>query len=222
MIKKLAYVISSYFVYAPFTLPVILPSLIKSGISPDDIFVVICGCCIELNLKSRQGTFWYVKHDSRNFSVFVEAINPRRTELKQYSHIFLLMDTCKAGLDFYAKSSDIDLSKDAVGANAYINGGCIGDLAAYKLDYLLSQKETIGLFVNVSSINNYYWEGRMFAEAGSKSFYGGGSGRMIVVGKPFDIYGTGTLRITEYYPEIDLYKFKSNWGQHGLNFVDRP
>jgi hypothetical protein len=30
---------------------------------------------------------------------------------------------------------------------------------------------------------------------------------------PIDYYNTGTLRIVEYYPNIDLYKIKANWVQ---------
>jgi hypothetical protein len=30
---------------------------------------------------------------------------------------------------------------------------------------------------------------------------------------PTDYYNTGTLRRVEYYPNLDLYKMKANWGQ---------
>ena len=29
---------------------------------------------------------------------------------------------------------------------------------------------------------------------------------------PTDYYGTGTMRIVEYYPNLDIYKIKANWG----------
>ena len=31
--------------------------------------------------------------------------------------------------------------------------------------------------------------------------------------EPTDYYNTGTMRIVEYYPHLDLYKIKANWGQ---------
>ena len=31
--------------------------------------------------------------------------------------------------------------------------------------------------------------------------------------EPTDYYNTGTMRIIEYYPNLDLYKMKANWGQ---------
>jgi hypothetical protein len=30
---------------------------------------------------------------------------------------------------------------------------------------------------------------------------------------PTDYYKTGTMRIVEYYSNLDLYKIKANWGQ---------
>jgi hypothetical protein len=31
--------------------------------------------------------------------------------------------------------------------------------------------------------------------------------------EPTDYYNTGTMRIIEYYPNLDLYKIKANWGE---------
>jgi hypothetical protein len=33
---------------------------------------------------------------------------------------------------------------------------------------------------------------------------------------PTDYYGTGTIRIVEYYPNLDIYKIKANWGVGSL------
>jgi hypothetical protein len=35
----------------------------------------------------------------------------------------------------------------------------------------------------------------------------------MIVNPPIDPYDTGVLRRVEYYPELDLFKFKANWGQ---------
>jgi len=35
-------------------------------------------------------------------------------------------------------------------------------------------------------------------------------------GEQFDYYNTGTMRIVEYYANIDLYKIKANWRQKSL------
>jgi hypothetical protein len=47
--------------------------------------------------------------------------------------------------------------------------------------------------------------------------YGDGS-QCTVVGD-INWYGTNTTRRTEYFPTLDLYKNKSNWGQTGHNMV---
>lgn len=219
---KIAYMVSSHFSYAPFTLPIILPSLLNCGISAEDIFVVMCGCKREFDVKTTQGHFWYVDHESRNFCTFVEAIRDIRVPLlKEYTHMWALLDTCKAGENFYKLTSDIDVNADAVGAKAFHNNGCQTDLAAYKIEYLHSKWSVIAAYKNCEPLANLVWEGRMFAEATHKEWYGGYPGGLQVLEAPKDIYGTGTMRITEYYNTVDLYKYKSNWGQNGTHLLDR-
>ncbi len=170
---KIAYLVSSHFSYAPFTVPILCPSLLNSGVPVEDIFMVVCGCRREFDVKTSQGNFWYVEHESRNFCVFVEAIAERRAEaLKDYTHIFLLLDTCRAGPQFYFLSNQFDSSKDAIGANAFINNGCQSDIGAYRLEYLHSKSSVIAAYKNCEPLANYVWEGRMFAEATEKYFYG--------------------------------------------------
>ena len=49
----------------------------------------------------------------------------------------------------------------------------------------------------------------------------GGNDTRYVVAGPSDVYGTGTQRITEYYANLDLYKFKANWGPlHQIGVVE--
>jgi hypothetical protein len=38
---------------------------------------------------------------------------------------------------------------------------------------------------------------------------------------PVDYYNTGTMRIIEHYPNLDLYKIKANWGQGCLTLYQR-
>ena len=41
----------------------------------------------------------------------------------------------------------------------------------------------------------------------------------ILLNGPSDVYNTGTLRITEYYSQVDFYKYKANWGQKTENVI---
>lgn len=223
---KIAYFVSCHFSYAPFTLPVLLPSLKECGIPPEDIFVVMCGCVREFDVVSTQGNFWYVNHESRNFCTFVEASSEKREhQLSGYTHMWALMDTCKAGPKFHLITKDFDVNIDAIGAKAFINNGCQTDLGAYKLEYLRRKRDEglMAAYRNCEPLANLVWEGRTFAEATIKEFYGGFPGGLVVLDNhiPKDVYGTGTPRITEYYNTIDLFKYKSNWGQFGHNLSDR-
>jgi hypothetical protein len=227
--KPIAYLISSHFSYAPMALPRLLDSMIASGVKPEQIFVVMCGCRREFDQRTTRGTFWYVNHESRNFCAFVEAVDERRREaLQDFDHVFCLLDTSEVGPKFAAVTDDFDREWDAVGVNPH--GGedraqC--DLAAYSLDHLRSIRHHIETFRNAHSSVNWEWEGKVFGLAQRKWFYGREKwgpiartrtsyehiGKQVVAG-PLDVYGTGSMRITEYYKYADMFRFKSNWGQN--------
>lgn len=227
--KPIAYLISSHFSYAPMALPRLLDSMIASGVKPEQIFVVMCGCRREFDQRTTKGTFWYVNHESRNFCTFVEAVDERRREaLQNFDHVFCLLDTSEVGPQFAELTNKFDREWDAVGVNPHGSqerAQC--DLAAYSLDHLRSIQHHIETFRNAHPSVNWEWEGRVFGEAERRTFYGrehwgplpknkGGFehiGKEVVAG-PQDIYGTGSMRITEYYKYADMYRFKSNWGQN--------
>jgi len=35
-----------------------------------------------------------------------------------------------------------------------------------------------------------------------------------------DVYGNGTIRRVEYYGQLDLYKYKANWGQSSIPTIN--
>lgn len=224
MKAKIAYLVSSHFSYCTFAVPPLLQSMKESGVPASSIFVIVCGCVREFDVKTIMGNFWYVNHESRNFCTFVEAINPKREEsLKDFSHVFCLLDTCKAGPRFAELTSDIDIELDAVGANPFCGfHKTQSDLGAYKIDYLKKRGSIISMFKNAPPIVNFDYEGKMYeyAPTENRCFYGGIGGNQHYADAA-DVYGTGTLRLTEYYTAIDLYKYKSNWGQNGKNLLDR-
>jgi hypothetical protein len=227
--KPIAYLISSHFSYAPMALPRLLDSMLASGVKPEQIFVVMCGCQREFDQKTTKGTFWYVSHESRNFCTFVEAVDERRREtLAEFDHVFCLLDTSEVGPKFAALTDDFDREYDAVGV-CPIQGEqrAMCDLAAYSLDHLRANKHHIDQFRNAEPSVNWDWEGRVFELAERKWFYGRerwgtlpkvpedyeNYGKQVVAG-PQDVYGTGSMRITEYYKYADMFRFKSNWGQN--------
>jgi hypothetical protein len=189
----------------------------------------MCGCQREFDQRTTKGTFWFVSHESRNFCTFVEAVDERRREaLQDFDHVFCLLDTSEVGPQFAALTDDFDREYDAVGV-CPIQGEqrAMCDLAAYSLDHLRANKHHIDQFRNAEPSVNWDWEGRIFERAERKWFYGrerwGTLPRVPadyehygkqVIAEPQDVYGTGSMRITEYYKYADMYRFKSNWGQN--------
>lgn len=211
--KPLAYLVSSHFSYSMLTLPKLLPSMRRAGIPRENIFVIVCGCRRDFDMAGPDCTFWFVRHESRNFCTFVEAVNPAR-DLSRFDHVFCLLDTCEAGPRFGKLSADFDRSLDAVAAHPLMEERlAMSDIGAYSLAHLRSQAGLIDTFCDAEIQVNYDFEGKMFGLAERRAFYGGDGGRKIYA-DPADIYGTGTLRITEHYTAVDLFKFKSNWGQN--------
>ena len=230
--KPLAYLISSHFSYAPLALPGMLRSMRASGIPPEQIFVVLCGCVREFDQRGPDCAFWFVTHESRNFSTFVEAIDPRRAEaLAPFDHVWALMDSSRAGPRFGVLSQEFDRDLQACGANPLPpTDRAMTDLAVYSLEFLSSQAELIATYKNVTHEVNATHEGVLFRRADRRAFFpGDGQGMgilrdcgpgMRLTADGTDIYGTGVLRITEHYHSVDYYHFKSNWGQHA-GLLDR-
>ena len=86
------------------------------------------------------------------------------------------------------------------------------ELGAYSLEFLRAQRDWIMQWVDVDVVTNAHHAGELFSRASQRALYGEGR---YDIQPAQDVYGTGTMRITEYYPALDLWKYKSNWGQHG-------
>lgn len=127
------------------------------------------------------------------------------------------------GDNFYELSRNFDPKYDAVGVNNIGFGfedRAMSEFGAYKLDYLKSKTDLISSFKNANPIVNLNEEGMMFKLAPDKCFYNDNPSSRGVSG-PTDVYGTGTLRITETYHSIDLIHYKANWGQNGPIIIDK-
>jgi hypothetical protein len=125
---------------------------------------------------------------------------------------FALHDTTRAGPSFYERVSRAAVAGNAV---ALTSDGPSMNMGAYAWPYLKSRRdEILERFKNV----DYSPEGtqrvkKLNVDTEDALLVGGvafnGSGR--VTTGPADHYATGTPRIVEYFPDVDLYKMKANW-----------
>lgn len=135
-----------------------------------------------------------------------------------------LHDTCKIGKNFYNKIKSIDLTNVS---SIKINKGISMNIGIYSQkiinefkDFLLSMKNTNeNECMKYKSINinneDYIFNNDKNNKVLDNKVLDNYNGRERRTG-PSDYYNTGTMRIVEYYPNLDLYKIKANWGQGNL------
>jgi len=156
----------------------------------------------------------YCNHNSIDFTSFIAL-----TEIDEYrnsdNYYFYMHDTCRIGINFY-KKINIDLSSIT---SAKIHGRYSMNIGIYSQkiinqfkDFLLTKKNTdeskCMQFKTFDYNEDYIFHNdpnNILLENYSGWLYKG----------PFDYYNTGTMRLIEYYPNVDLYKIKANWGLGG-------
>jgi hypothetical protein len=200
------------------TLPIIVQSLLNCAVDKDSIYIFEGG-----HLERTEEFYQGVRHIKTNHNSFdyTSLIDIVEHEIKA-DYWFLLHDTCKVGPLFKQLFDNAvvkmiiptDADKIALKNNPSMNIGF------YKYDYLMKHKEEILLFkgTNPETIDQLKQEHinkedfLFFLEDSLTHILIGAENPVRGLGKS-DVYGTGTTRRTEYYVQLDLYKFKANWGQ---------
>jgi len=184
-----------------------------------DILIVVGGYFENTDIeieKCGNITYIYCNHDSIDFTGLITLAELYADNIDEY--YFYLHDTCKIGDDFYKKLSAIDLtnvSSIKINKDFSMNIGVYSQniINEFK-DFLLSKKNKDEDKCMEFKSMNFKAEDHIF-ENDNNNFvlenYNSWEHS-----EPTDYYNTGTLRIVEYYPNIDLYKMKANWGQGNL------
>lgn len=195
------------------TLPIIIPSLLNSGINKEQIHI-FCGGCETQEITIYEDYKFY-KVEYRSFEL-TPLIAICEMELKT-DYWFLIQDTCKVGLKFKEKlykfpSENPD--KIALRISPSMNIG------TYKYDYLIKNKDYIlksKMFCKTPEdfSKNKKWtilnEDYVLWKLNPPAVCYQGTVNRISNNDSW--YGGDATRITEYFSSLDLYKNKSNWGQ---------
>ena len=194
-----------------------LQHLLESLKENDDInycdIIIVIGGYYNLDnyeiFKDENITYIHVNHNSIDFTGLI-------TLMELYNnideHYVYLHDTCKIGTNFYNKIKSIDLSNVSsikINKKFSMNIGIYSQkiINTFK-EFLFSKKNTNeNECMKYKSIN--YDEDYIFNNDTNNKIldnyddwnYTG----------PTDYYNTGTMRIVEYYSNLDLYKIKANW-----------
>ena len=208
---KIKFTISSRILGFDKTYPVVITSLLESGIDPNDIYFVIGGHDVysqEINedginiIKSTQ--------NSIDYTGLISVI-----EQNIYSDYWVLLhDTCYVGSNFYKTIKEYDYkNKPAVA----LSNDLSMNIGAYSWQYLENIKSDLMQFRNTdfSESSIQHWkqigilnEDRYLLQFRTQYHY---TDIPRTSTGPVDLYLTGVPRMIEYFGGIDLYKVKANW-----------
>jgi len=207
--NNIKFAISSHIGSYKKTFEFICDDLIKSGINPSNIFFFIGGFKEYRKIENNFFTNLYeVDHNSLGLGGIISVIDLNI----ESEYWFLLHDTISIGRNFAPAVSSKSYNTDTV---SLTSDGLSMNMGAYSWSHLQRNKEQIMLFKNT----NYTLSGLQEAKKKAVfyedrflhpkiSFY---NKTNRIVSEPIDFYENGTLRITEYFPDIDLKKIKANW-----------
>jgi len=192
----------------------LLESLRENDINYCEVIVIIGGH-YNLNnyeiIKDENITYIHANHNSIDFTGLITLLELYNNTNEYYVY---LHDTCKIGKNFYNKIKSIDLTNvSSIKINKVfsMNIGIYSQKIINQFkDFLLSKKNTNeNESMKYKSIN--YNEDYIFNNDANNKILDNYDGWNYT--GPTDYYNTGTMRIVEYYPNLDLYKIKANWGR---------
>jgi hypothetical protein len=206
--------------FSQLSLPVILKSLIDCQINLDDIIVFHAGYD-EREEKIIDGIKnVFLNHNSFEYSPLIDICENNL----ESEYWFLIHDTCKVGPRFKELLYNIPADKPEKLALKSKPAMSIG---LYKYTYLKSVEQKIFTIKNIDYSHESIMKWKLWGVKNedfilwmtepNPKFYNNINEFSIVDNKNW--YGTNTIRRTEYYPSLDIYKNKSNWGQTGNNMV---
>jgi hypothetical protein len=204
--------INSHIDFYKKTVHIALKYYAKAGIENDLIYVFIGGCTEELYENINGVHYYFVTHNSIDFTAMIEIVE-KEIESEYW---FLIHDTAIVGGRFKELLYNFPSGAEKV-ALLPIPAMNIG-LYSYK--YLLSVKDIILIAKNTDYSNEAIQKFKKFgvdhedyilfetppepATYGPKDWH---------VTSYENWYGGDSVRRIEYYPNLDIYKSKSNWSR---------
>ena len=158
-----------------------------------------------------QGNITYIKsmYNSIDYTGLIALLELYKND----EYYFYMHDTCKVGPDFFNKLRSIDLtnvSSIRIHAKYSMNIGIYSSkiINIYK-EFLLDFKNTSEKHVMDFKYKAFRSEDHIFRQDTKNSVLDKYAGWSYT--GPTDYYNTGTMRIVEHYPSLDLYKIKANF-----------
>ena len=196
------------------TLPVIIPSLLQAGIEKSDIYIFEGGH-EERSVNDYNGIV-YIKtnHNSLEYTSFIEIVENKLIS----DYWFYIHDTSVVGSKFKELLYNIPAnSPEKIALTNYPSMS----MGSYSYDYILSKKDLLLSIKNsdYSKESILKWKSWGVENEDFILFRNNDLDTPVynpelvnrLVSESENIYGGESERIKEYYPQLDLYKYKSNW-----------
>jgi hypothetical protein len=215
---RVTYCIPTCKANAAISLKILIPSMIDCGISVDDIIIVEGGHNQREQYVDNFGALHInTNHNSFDYTAIIEVVESNFN----LNYIFNIHDTCRVGPKFKGIVDSANYTYDKIAAyHNNINGASMA-MGLIKYSYLLKHKQLIQTFKNTdysheglkkAKYNAVVIEDSLFWNLSDTvcGTFSRGTDRIEMGIQP--TY-KGLDRLVEYYEPLDLYKFKSNYGQ---------
>lgn len=217
---KIKIAISTNINFYKSSLTIVIESLINAGIEKKDIYVFNSGF-EEKKYETFDGVkFYFLNHNSFEYSPLIEIVE-REIESEYW---FLIHDTCKVGNKFKELLYNIPNNNPDKIALKTKPSMSIG---SYRYDYLIKTKEKILSIKNTDLSYEALLKWKLWGVPNEdyilwmtdpEPFIYNNNSNWYVI-REENWFESNTIRRTEYYESLDLYKNKSNWGQTGDKMV---
>jgi len=193
------------------TIPVIVLSLLKAGIKRSNIIVFVAGSKKSHQTVEGNIQFRFLDHNSFENSAFIDIVESELTS----KFWFFIHDTCKVGNNFKKVMLDVPEHVEKVALRSFPSMS----IGLYSHDYILQHKQKILSVKNTSHDPKSLVKRKLWGIPNEDLFlwltepektYCYNLGVCHIIDNK-NWYGERTKRFTEYYPNLDLYKNKSNW-----------
>lgn len=198
------YIISSTFNWYEKTLPLLVNSLLKSGIESDRIRIYVGNCKERIpHISNFMGCYIkFIDHNSYDYTSLIEY----SVEETDASHFFMLHDTCEVDENFKELVQNFNRDFECNYLVNYYPGIC--NFGLYRIELCQRHFEFIQGLKDLTKTVAVEVEGFFVKKSISKISYPNEDVQMYDANPYSD-----NERRCEYYKHIGLKKYKANWGQ---------
>lgn len=204
----LTYIIHSHVGYG-----IALARLIQSAqYIPKDRMMIILSGASDSYMYTHRGYLTLSTSDQSFDHDGIIAVVQKQLPLKT-DHVLFLQDTMEIGwnTDYLARHVD-----PKIPATAAFGGQC--NLVVYRVDYLLHHKNWIIQRRNLSKHESVQYEGMLWKMTSEHASFPNSTCEILGEDTPY----SDVPRIKEYYPALDIIKWKANYGQNMHAMITRP